>query len=58
MCVRREYEELCQEFVDSAKKYCPELLQKVKVHLLLHLVDCMVDFGTLHCLHHRKVNTV
>lgn len=36
---------LCQEFVDSAKKYCSELLQKVKVHLLLHLVDCMVDFG-------------
>ena len=40
-----EWQEICQDFVDAARQICPELLQKVKVHLLLHLVDCMVDFG-------------
>lgn len=33
------------DFVDTVKDCQPELLQKVKIHLLLHLVDNMLDFG-------------
>ena len=40
-----EWQEICQDFVDAARQICPELLQKMMVHLLLHLVDCMVDFA-------------
>ena len=36
---------VCQAFVDSAKRHMPTLLDKQKTHLLLHLVDCMVQFG-------------
>ena len=38
-------QEVCQQFVDTAKQYLPELLQKRKVHMLLHLVECMREFG-------------
>ncbi|KAL5482287.1 hypothetical protein EMCRGX_G022596 [Ephydatia muelleri] len=36
---------VCHAFVDSAKRHMPTLLDKQKTHLLLHLVDCMVQFG-------------
>ena len=37
------YQLQCQEFLRVAKE-C-QLLQKRKVHLLLHLVECMKVFG-------------
>ena len=31
--------------MSAVKEYYPELLKKVKIHLLLHLTSDMVDFG-------------
>ena len=35
----------CRTFVDAAKHHMPTLLEKQKTHLLIHLVDCMIQFG-------------
>lgn len=40
-----EYKEICKDFVDKILQYLPELGKKLKVHLILHLVDDMMDFG-------------
>ena len=40
-----EWEGICEEFVLTVKSSLPELLMKPKVHLILHLVSCMQDFG-------------
>ena len=40
-----EYKAICQGFVDAVKEYQPDFLRKVKIHMLLHLVDNMLDFG-------------
>eukprot|EP00731_Ephydatia_muelleri_P034559 Em0065g20a len=40
-----EWEGICEEFVLTAKRCLPEILMKPKVHLLLHLVNYMQDFG-------------
>ncbi|KAL5509475.1 hypothetical protein EMCRGX_G004858 [Ephydatia muelleri] len=40
-----EWEGICEEFVLTAKRCLPEILMKPKIHLLLHLVNCMQDFG-------------
>ena len=37
--------EICQDFVDAIIANFPALTKKVKIHLLLHLPDCMLDFG-------------
>ena len=36
---------LCQNFVDAVYSYKPEMLQKPKLHLLLHLAENMTEFG-------------
>eukprot|EP00731_Ephydatia_muelleri_P001939 Em0001g1939a len=40
-----EWKSICENFVISVKQTMPELLNKPKVHLILHLVDCMVNLG-------------
>ena len=40
-----EYQLICNEFIDAVKEHKPELLMKQKVHLLLHLVQSLNDFG-------------
>lgn len=37
--------EICQDFVRAIKNHYPEYTKKVKIHLLLHLVDSMISFG-------------
>lgn len=37
--------EICKEFVQAIKDNFPEYAKKVKIHLILHLVDCMISFG-------------
>ncbi len=32
-----ESKQICQDFVDCVKNFCPENLKKMKIHLLLHL---------------------
>ena len=39
------YKGICKGFADAVKDCQPEVLQKVKIHMLLHLVDNMLDFG-------------
>ena len=36
---------ICKEYVDNCMAHMPELVHKQKTHYLLHLVDCMLDYG-------------
>ena len=40
-----QYQKVCESFVSAVKLGCPEMLNKPKVHLLLHLPQSMRDFG-------------
>lgn len=40
-----EWQMHCHAFVDAVKENMPNLLDKPKTHLILHLVECMHDFG-------------
>ena len=40
-----EWSGVCREFVEAVSHYQPEMLKKQKVHLLLHLAECVVQFG-------------
>ena len=42
---QEEVQQTCKELVSAVKQHTPELLKKVKIHLLLHLGDCITDFG-------------
>ena len=39
------YTEICQEFVSAAQAFSVDLMQKPKFHLLLHLSECIHNFG-------------
>ncbi|KAL5515195.1 hypothetical protein EMCRGX_G000326 [Ephydatia muelleri] len=45
LSIRDEWQELCQEFVSNVKLYMPAMLHKQKIHLILHLTECMEQFG-------------
>ena len=36
---------MVEEFVECVRRVVPDMLQKVKVHLLLHLPGNLMDFG-------------
>ena len=36
-----EWNQICQEFVTAVQQCQPDMLNKQKVHLMLHLVECM-----------------
>ena len=36
---------VCVEFVEAVRLAFPDMLKKPKIHLLLHLVDNMIEFG-------------
>ena len=40
-----EWQMFCNAIVNEVKENMPNLLNKPKMHLLLHLVECMHDFG-------------
>lgn len=40
-----EWKDICKKFLQEVKENRPEMLKKQKVHLLLHLVECMEQFG-------------
>eukprot|EP00731_Ephydatia_muelleri_P019452 Em0012g277a len=40
-----EWNSICDMFVQAVKIHMPEMLQKQKVHLFLHIVPCMLQFG-------------
>lgn len=37
--------EICKQCVEKIYSIYPEFGRKVKIHLLLHLTDCMIQFG-------------
>ena len=40
-----EVKSLCADFVSAVQQHAPEMLKKVKIHLILHLADDIRDFG-------------
>eukprot|EP00731_Ephydatia_muelleri_P006593 Em0003g841a len=52
-----EWRCLCQTFVNTVKQHMPHLLQKQKVHLMLHLVECMHDFGPTSAFNAERFNS-
>ena len=42
---KSEWLGVCQDFVHAVSVHQPSMLLKQKVHLLLHLVECMEQFG-------------
>ena len=40
-----EYQLVCQIFVDATHEHKPQLHKKQKIHMLLHLVECMREIG-------------
>ena len=43
--MRDEWSSVCTQFVDTVSQCQPDMLRKQKVHMVLHLVDCMEEFG-------------
>ena len=41
----KEYQRICGAFVDTMRGNIPELCQKLKIHLFLHLTESMMKFG-------------
>ena len=44
-----QYRHICQEFMASTAQYMPVYSKRLKTHLVLHLVDNMIDFGPTDC---------
>ena len=45
----KQYRHICQEFLASTAQYMPVYSKRLKTHLVLHLVDNMIDFGHTDC---------
>jgi hypothetical protein len=39
------YKSQCLAFTHAVERNCPELRRKLKIHILLHLPDDMLQFG-------------
>ena len=48
---------VCQEFVDAIRLHKPSWLQKPKIHLLLHLPQCMANFGPTSAFNTERYQT-
>ena len=48
---------MCTQFVDTVSQCQPDMLRKQKVHMVLHLVDCMEEFGPTSALNSERYNT-
>ena len=40
-----EWQAICQSFVDSVNEFMPELIHKLKIHLVLHIPQCFMQYG-------------
>ena len=52
------YKSQCLAFTHAVERNCPELRRKLKIHILLHLPDDMLQFGPSFNIQHRKVVTL
>lgn len=44
-------------FVENVTSYMPEFAKRLKVHMLLHLVDDIVEFGPASVFNTERYNT-
>ena len=44
-------------FVENVTSYMPEFAKRLKVHMLLHLVDDIVEFGPACVFNTERYNT-
>ena len=42
-----QYRELCCQFVSSTAEYMPFYSKRLKTHLVLHLVESIIEFGPI-----------
>lgn len=49
-----DYKDICEQFVTSVANYMPQFSKRLKVHLLLHLVDDMIQFGPASCFNTER----
>ena len=40
-----EWQAICQSFVDTVNEFMPELIHKLKIHLVLHIPQCFMQYG-------------
>ena len=52
------YQHTCQQFVDCVTQHMPEYCKRLKIHILLHLVDDMLDFGPTACYSTERYNII
>ena len=59
MCSKEcEYKDICQDYVDTSRKYMPEYSKRLKNHLLLHLIDSMINFGPTSSFSTERYNNI
>ena len=51
-------EALGKEFVKLLKVHMPDMLNKPKIHLLLHLSNSMEEFGPASCFNTERLQTI
>ena len=44
---REEYADICGNFISSVAIAYPKMLQKAKIHLLLHLPLVLLEYGSI-----------
>ena len=49
-----EFDRVCELFVDSVKAHMPNMLEKQKVHMILHLPECIRDLGPASCFNTER----
>ena len=53
-----DYQRICEQFVASVKEYMPQFAKRLKVHLLLHLTDDMLEFGPPARFNTERLNPI
>eukprot|EP00731_Ephydatia_muelleri_P012809 Em0007g119a len=43
--LKEQWKSVCQNFIDSIKVHFPNLLRRPKMHLILHLIECLEQYG-------------
>jgi hypothetical protein len=44
-----QWRTVCNDFVKATSEYMPAYSKRLKTHLILHLVDSIIDFGPTQC---------
>lgn len=52
---KHEWKDICKEFVAIVGRCRPDMLMKPKIHLILHLVESMEEFGPTSCFSSERL---